>query len=281
MTQQDPHDDLPHPMDEADARWRSVLLGDATRAPALLRFRRVFKHLPSDPRCKLCYAPYAPPFGPVLGSLGFGRWSRNPSLCGSCMRIMERAQGGAEIELSMLFADLRGSTELAGTMSASAYRRLLNAFYGIASKSVEAPGGSIDKYLGDGVFALFIPGFAGLDHAARAIDAARHILDATDQPAPETDRPSPLPVGIGVHTGMAYVGVVGQSGELTDFTALGDAVNVTERLSSAAAARELLISDAALASSGYSPEGLNKRVLNLKGVVRPVAAWSQLIPRPA
>jgi adenylate cyclase len=194
------------------------------------------------------------------------------------MRIMERSQGGAEIELTMLFADLRGSTELASAMSATAFRRLLNAFYGIASKSVEAPGGSVDKYLGDGVFALFIPGFAGPDHAALAIDAARHILEATDQPTHPTEGPTPLPVGIGVHTGMAYVGVVGHSGELTDFTALGDAVNVTERLSSVAAARELLISDAALAASGYSSEGLARRVLNLKGVARPVAAWSQLVP---
>jgi adenylate cyclase len=176
----------------------------------------------------------------------------------------------------MLFADLRGSTELAGGMSASAFRRLLNAFYGIASRSVEAKQGSIDKYIGDGVFALFIPGFAGQDHAARAIDAARDILDATDQPIRQTEGPMPLPVGIGVHTGMAYVGVVGQSGELTDFTALGDAVNVTERLSSVAAARELLISDRALAASGYPNGGLTRRMLDLKGVARPVAAWSQL-----
>ena len=274
-------DDLPNHADEADARWRSVLLGDASRAPALVRFRRVFRHLPSDPRCKLCYAPYAPPFGPVLGRMGFGRWSKNPSLCGSCMRIMERSQGGAEIELTMLFADLRGSTELASAMPASSFHRLLNAFYGIASKSVEAQGGSIDKYLGDGVFALFIPGFAGHDHAALAIDAARRILDATDRPILPGEGANPLPVGIGVHTGKAYVGVVGQSGELTDFTALGDAVNVTERLSSSAAARELLISDAALAASGYPSEGLTRRVLELKGVPRPVSAWSQLVARSA
>ena len=89
--------------------------------------------------------------------------------------------------------------------------------------------------------------------------------------------PTPLPVGIGVHTGTAYVGVVGNSGELTDFTALGDAVNVTERLSSAAAARELLISDAALTASGYSTDGLSRRDLELKGVARPVAAWSQRV----
>jgi adenylate cyclase len=280
MLERDPHDDLPNSDDEADARWRSVLLGDASRSPGLMRFRRMFKHLPSDPRCKLCYAPYAPPFGPILGRLGFGRWSKNPTLCGSCMRIMERAQGGAEVELTMLFADLRGSTELAGAMSASAYRRLLNAFYGIASRSIEQPGGSVDKYLGDGIFALFIPGFAGPDHAAQAITAARRILTETAQPASATYGPGPLPVGIGVHTGSAYVGVVGQSGELTDFTALGDAVNVTERISSAAAARELLISEAALAASGSSSDGLTRRDLMLKGVARPVAAWSQLIDHP-
>ena len=188
---------------------------------------------------------------------------------------MERAQGGAEIELSMLFADLRGSTQLAAGMTASAYSRLLNVFYGIASRAVEGLGGSIDKYLGDGVFALFIPGFAGADHAVQAIDAARQILVETNRPIQAGGMPTLLPVGIGVHTGTAYVGVVGNSGELTDFTALGDAVNVTERLSSAAAARELLISDVALVTSGYSTHGLSRRELELKGVARPVAAWSQ------
>jgi class 3 adenylate cyclase len=74
---------------------------------------------------------------------------------------------------------------------------------------------------------------------------------------------------------------VGNSGELTDFTALGDAVNITERLSSAAAARELLISDAAVTASGYSTAGLSKRDLNLKGVAQPVQAWSQLVTASA
>jgi hypothetical protein len=158
VVKHDPHADLPNPADEADARWRSVLLGDADRAPGLIRLRQVFRHLPSDPRCELHYAPYAAPFGPLVRLLGFGPWSKNPSLCGSCLPIMGRAQGGAEVELSMLFADLRGSTQLAGGMTASAYSRLLNNFYGIASRAVEGLGGSIDKYLGDGVFALWVHG---------------------------------------------------------------------------------------------------------------------------
>ena len=198
-----------------------------------------------------------------------------PSLCGSCLRIMERAQGGAEVVLSMLFADLRGSTQLAARMSPTEYGRLLNAFYAIAARAIQTPGGNVDKYLGDGIFALFIPGFAGDDHAARAIDASRQIMRETADAAEIPDDLRPLPVGIGVHTGAAYVGVLGRAGDLTDFTAIGDAVNVTERISSVAGARELLISEAALAASGYASEGLIHRGLELKGVADTVGAWAQ------
>ncbi len=276
MTEPDPEAGVPRPDEAAETRWRSVLLGDDASIP-LRRIRRFMRHLPSDPRCKLCYAPYAPPFGPIVRRLGFGRWDKNPSLCGSCLGIMERNLGGAEVELSMLFADLRGSTELAAQVSASAYSRLLNAFYAIAAHAIQIPGGHVDKYLGDGVFALFVPGFVGPDHAARAIDAARRILtDTADSPTlPESARP--LPVGVGVNTGTAYVGVIGQSGNLTDFTALGDAVNITERISSSAGARELLISDASLVASGLAAPGLIRRELSLKGVAQTVVAWSETI----
>jgi adenylate cyclase len=269
---EDPRSQLPSPNEAADARWHALLTGDATGAPALVTLRRLFRHLPSDPRCKLCYAPYAPPFGPVVGLLGFGRWAKNPSLCGACLRIMERDQGGAEVELSMLFADLRGSTPLAAEMSASAYRHLLNEFYAIGWQAVEERGGSIDKYLGDGIFALFIPGFAGPRHAAQAIEAGRRILRDTER-IRLPDGVTPLPVGIGIHTGTAYVGVVGRMGDLTDFTALGDAVNVTERLSSAASARELLVSDAAIV--GLPQGGFARRDLQLKGVAQSMTAWAE------
>ena len=118
-------------------------------------------------RCKLCYAPFGAPFGPVLELMGFGKFDKNPSLCNPCMRKMEKGLGGAEIELSLLFADLRESTQLAAGMSAAAYSQLLNGFYGIAASAVQAPGGTVDKYLGDGIMALFIPGFAGKQHAAK------------------------------------------------------------------------------------------------------------------
>ncbi|HSM37731.1 MAG TPA: adenylate/guanylate cyclase domain-containing protein [Candidatus Limnocylindrales bacterium] len=249
-------------------------MGDATAAPKLRRLRRIFKPLPSGDRCKLCYAPYEAPFGPVVKLLGYGRWEKNPSLCGVCLRSMEHDKGGAEIELSFLFADLRGSTELSRTMPPVAYGRLLNAFYAIAARAVQAPGGNVDKYLGDGVFALFVPGFTGPDHAAKAIEAGRRILRETASAASIPADARPLPIGVAVHTGRAFVGVIGSAGDLTDFTALGEAVNVASRISSAAGARELLISDAAITAAGLATGALERRELTLKGVEGTVSVWS-------
>ena len=265
--------------DHADRYWHDVLTGKTGLAPASRLGRAVFRHLPSEPRCKWCYAPYGAPFGPLLGRLGYGRWDKNPTLCHACMSYMEQHQGGAEVELAVMFADLRGSTELAATMSPSAYTRLLNTYYGIAGDAIQRPGGLVDKYLGDGVLALFLPGYTAQDPAVDAVEAARRILDdVADHPDLPPDQ-RPLPVGIGIHFGVAYVGIVGQAGKPTNFTALGDAVNVAERVSSAAAGGELIVSDT-LARQLPSPlEGAESRELTLKGVAEPLAAWS-LRPSP-
>jgi adenylate cyclase len=259
---------------ELDRHWRGVLTGDAKMAPGSRISRAIFRHLPSEPRCKWCYAPYGAPFGPVLGRLGWGRWDKNPSLCGVCMDYMEKHQGGAEVELAVMFADLRGSTELAASMTPGAYRRVLNTYYGIAGDAIQRPGGIVDKYLGDGVLALFLQGYCNDEPATTAVESALRILD---QVADHKDLPAeqrPLPVGIGIHYGEAYVGIVGQAGQPTDFTALGDAVNVAERVSSAAAAGELLVSDTAAQRLRQLPEGAERRELTLKGVAQPVTAWS-------
>jgi adenylate cyclase len=259
---------------EVDGFWRAVLSGDVSMAPSSRIARALFRHLPSEPRCKWCYAPYGKPFGPLLSRLGWGRWEKNPTLCATCMHVMEEHQGGAEVELAVMFADLRGSTELAATMSPSEYTRLLNTYYGIAGAAVQAHGGIVDKYLGDGVLALFLRGYCDREPAAVAVEAGTRILEKVGD---ERDLPAgsgPLPVGIGVHYGVAYVGIVGQAGQPTNFTALGDAVNVAERVSSAATAGELLVSEAAMSKVVERPAGAEARELTLKGVAQPVAAWS-------
>jgi class 3 adenylate cyclase len=173
-----------------------------------------------------------------------------------------------------MFADLRGSTEITARMSAAEYTRLLNVYYGIAGSAVQAQGGIVDKYLGDGVLALFMPGYCDGEPVTVAVKAAERILDEVTRHADLPAGERPLPVGIGIHNGNAYVGIVGQAGQPTDFTALGDAVNVAERVSSSAGAGELLISDDAVRTLGQPPAAAERRELDLKGIAEPVTAWS-------
>ena len=126
----------------------------------------------------------------------------------------------------------------------------------------------MDKFVGDEVVALFIPGFAGPDHAADAIAAAEDLLAATRN---EDGEPW-IPLGAGVHTGVAYVGTVGE-GDTFDFTALGDSVNTAARLAAAAAAGEILISSAAAAAAKLDRVGLESRTLDLRGRAETVDAW--------
>jgi adenylate cyclase len=161
----------------------------------------------------------------------------------------------------MLFADVRGSTTLAEQMSAGEFSRLMNRFYRQATDVLIRTDAFIDKLVGDEVMALYFPLFTGPDHAGAAIRAARELLEISS-----SKRGSELPVGVGVHTGIAYVGTVsGAEGTVTDITALGDNVNITARLASAAGRGEALISEATLAATSIDVDYSEERHLMLKG----------------
>jgi adenylate cyclase len=168
----------------------------------------------------------------------------------------------------LLFADVRGSTGLAEGMSAQDFSSLIARFYGTAAKVVDEWNGLVDKFVGDEVVALFIPGFTGEDHAARAVGAARDLMRATGN-----DGGDPwIPIGAGVHTGVPYVGRVGQ-GDACDFTAVGDAVNTAARLASSAAAGEILVSSSAANASELDTTGIELRILALRGREETAEAW--------
>ena len=179
------------------------------------------------------------------------------------MGVALKYPGGAEVELSLLFVDVRGSTSLAERMSPIEFSRLLNRFYKAATNVLIKTDAFIDKFVGDEVIGLYLPLFTGPHHARIAILAAQGLLRITGH----GDRAGPwLPIGVGVHTGVAYVGVVsGAEGAVTDVTALGDNVNITARLASKAGPGEALISDAAHASAGLNLGELEHRQLDLKG----------------
>ena len=134
--------------------------------------RGFFRMLPSSPRCKMCAAPFAGPAAPFMRMIDRGRWDKNPSICGLCFKQLEKARGGAEVELSMLFADVRGSTGLAEKMGPGAFQGLLGRFYKEATSILVARDGIIDKFVGDEVVGLFLPVLAGQDHAVDAIEVA-------------------------------------------------------------------------------------------------------------
>ena len=251
------------PEQHDNPEWRDTLLGVH---PELMRLRRLFRHLPSDPRCKMCLSPQGGIGGPLVNLFGFGRYPRNPQLCNSCFRSAQKHPGGATIEITALFADIRGSTGLAERIGTTAYSTAVAEYVRIASEAIRGPGGIVDKLLGDGVMALFIPGFAGVDHAAKAVEAARTIL-----------REVSLPVGIGVHTGPAWVGFVGGIQDVLDFTALGDAVNVASRLGSDAQAGEILMSAATGASAGLTTTDMDARSLELRGRSEPLEVLAERV----
>ena len=192
---------------------------------------------------------------------GRRRWAKNPTYCTTCFSVIASMHGGAEIDASFLFADVRGSTSLAERISPSEFRGLLGRFYDASSRVLVEHDAIVDKFVGDEVFAIFIPALTHEAHAARALDAARELLRAMGYGGSGTPW---LPIGIGVHTGVAYVGSVGE-GAVPEFTALGDIVNTTARLASAAGAGELLVTNAAAAAAHFDTAGLERRALDLKG----------------
>ena len=184
--------------DAMSAQWRALLTDED---PSLLTGRR------------------------VLGRI-HGPMRDNPLLCKACFGQLAKMPGGADLEISVLFADVRGSTGLAERFTPGRYRALLQDYYHLAGDAIDRNGGIIDKFLGDGVMALFIPLIAGERHAARAIDAGVAVLEAVERSGLGD---SGVLVGAGVHSGEAFVGAIG-SAEKIDFTALGDTVNIAARL---------------------------------------------------
>jgi adenylate cyclase len=176
----------------------------------------------------------------------------------------------AEVEPTLLFADVRGSTGLAEELGPREFAGLIQRFYRASTRVFIDSDAFLDKPVGDEVIALYFP-LWGADHAAKGIRAAQNLLRETGH----ADLRAPwISVGAGVHTGLAYVGTVvveGKSGDY-DVTALGDAVNVTSRLAFLAQAGEVLVSEDAYTASGLDLGDPPRRTLELEGRSEPLEA---------
>lgn len=227
-------------------------------------FVRIMRRLPSNPRCAICRAPYGGVGGRVMGRLGFAPSRKNPRLCSECF---ERApMGGLEMEVGILFADVRGFTSLAESQAPDAVATLLNRFYASAV-DVLCEHAIIDKLVGDQVMALYLPRIFPGEPAEHMIDDAHALLAAAGY---GEGRPW-VEIGVGLDFGTAYVGNVG-AGDVKDFTAIGDVVNTASRLQSAAASGEIIMSQRVRDRAGDGPGGEESRELELKGKSEPEIA---------
>jgi adenylate cyclase len=165
--------------------------------------------------------------------------------------------------MSMLFADVRGSTELSEQMTAVEFGKLINRFYVGATRAVTDEDGLVEKLAGDAVAAFWGAGFAGKDYVAKTVRAAQTISRLMQR--------QDIPVGIGVHAGVAFFGAMGSADGLVDISAVGEEVNTAARLASKAAAGEIIVSETALARTDIDDTGLVSRLLELKGISEPVS----------
>jgi adenylate cyclase len=235
------------------------------------RYRKFFRHLPSSPRCTSCYYPFEGLGGSIMRTVFRVQPSRmNPNLCNMCEQFAEDYQGGAEVEITILFADIRGSTQLAEKMNPTEFSQLINRFYNTTTSILFDHGAMVEKIAGDAITAFFTRGFAGEKHAQVAVETAREIIQATGHH--DTDDPW-APLGIGIHTGLAYVGSVRSDTGANEITVLGDTANIGARLCSLAGVGEIYISQATAQAARLDGSGVKIRQLVLKGRSDPVETW--------
>jgi adenylate cyclase len=240
-------------------QWARVLVdGHAS----LVKARHVFRYLPAAPRCKVCNNPFGGIAGHVFAAAGFSPSRKNPNLCARCCDALPA--GGAEVDIAVLFADVRGSTAMGERTVAADFAALLNRFYIAATRTLLRHDAVIDKLIGDEVMAFFVQGISGPQYRQRAVQAGTDLLRTVGY---GTADGAWLQLGVAVNAGVAYVGNVG--GQVMDFTALGDPVNVAARMQQHAAGGELLVAQGVADHvTAHAPQ----RSLTLRGHEQPIHA---------
>jgi adenylate cyclase len=189
---------------------------------------------------------------------GFGPSRKNPTLCNTCFE--KAPMGGVDMEVGVLFADVRGFTSLTERSPTDEVAQLLNRFYASAS-AVLMRSALIDKFVGDQVMALYLPQLLSEHWEDELVRDANDLLASVGY---GTSSGPWLALGIGLDVGRAYVGNVG-AGEVKDFTAVGDVVNTAARLQSAAAGGQIVLSERLFERLSARPDNATATSLGLKG----------------
>ena len=248
--------------------WHAMLSGEH---PMLRRGRRMLRLLSptAHDRCRLCFAGFDGFTAPAMRVMGRAPWRRNPHFCEKCESVLAQERGGTELDIGVLYADVRGSTQIAANMRPTEFAALMQRFFQIATTVFLRSDAVVDKMVGDEVIGIYLPGLTGSDYRQRAVAAGLALLRATGHADP---RGPWLSIGVGVHAGTTFVGSIGVEGGNYQFAALGDTMNFGARLFGVAKAGEMIVSETVWkdVSDELSAE---PRSLELKGYSEPVKAY--------
>ena len=203
----------------------------------------------------------------------------NPNTCTVCEMMFTRVMRARKITIdaTVLFADLRGYTSLSQSQSPDAISGLLDAFYDECASAIWEYDGLLNKTIGDAVMAVFNFPIRNADHARQAVLAARAIqgrwharremfVEALDLTGAE------LGIGVGIHSGELSFGEFGKSHR--DLTAIGTVVNVASRAQSAAAAGQILVTQAIYDRAPSELAGSRAQEFQLKGFEAPTTLYA-------
>jgi adenylate cyclase len=196
--------------------------------------------------------------------------------------MSDRYHWGVEKDVTILFCDLRGFTKMSEGKLSFDVVFLLNQFLGRMAEAIEDTGGYVDKFMGDGIMAIFGMETSAEDGAQKALAAARAmggVLDSLNHSLRD-ELPVPLQVGIGVHTGLVVLGRIGaghKTSAAATITALGESVNMASRLEGLTKELEVqvVVSRATIEASGYVVDGkFAQRMVDVRGFSHPVAVYA-------
>jgi adenylate cyclase len=196
----------------------------------------------------------------------------SPAIAAELLR-RQATLGGEERCVTVLFSDLRGFSAIAERLPASEVVAILNAYFTRMSEIVDAHGGVVDKFIGDGLMALFGAPVDQPDQAARALNAAIEMSAALDVLNNQGFAQEVLQHGIGIHTDEIVAGNMG-SPERHNYTVIGDGVNIASRLQALTRMEEyetrIIISDATLRAAGPGFQTRSLGEVAVRGRARPI-----------
>ncbi|HVG40529.1 MAG TPA: adenylate/guanylate cyclase domain-containing protein [Chitinophagaceae bacterium] len=219
--------------------------------------------------------PIRGPFAALFRTFGIKRSKMHPNMCTKCesgfAKIMKQKQ--VPVSTTILFADIRGYTDLSQQIEGTKLNEILHQFYDRCSAAVWEYDGIVNKFIGDAVLAVFNFPLIREEHVQNAVKAAIKLQKDCQHLKEEnglSDLQS-LGVGIGIHTGECYMGEVGTT--YKDFTAIGPVVNLTSRLQGAANIGEIMVTKEVYNEVNVQFPDAPEKTLTLKGINNPVTGY--------